>query len=130
GASKTDNQPWIASFEARQLLNIQSFQSGAPWQTCRVEPLDRTVSTVLVERLEMLKAAFADYGSSNASYLHAFPTATFEGEMIASMDSTTGLTHVLIHHMQIPNSTRVRLLALSDGERVDRLLDLLKSAAD
>ncbi len=125
-ASKSNKEPWVVSFDIRQLLIVTSFHAGEPLDLCHVVPLDRPESNVSSESLEMLKAAFAVYAAANEAYLKAIPNATFEGEMVASMSSPTALTHVLIDHIQIPNATRKELLVISDAERVDRLLDLLK----
>lgn len=125
GASRSNNDPWVFSFHAKRLVNITEVTKAKPRATCSVTSLERPASVVSPEKLAELKAAFAAYAASNVTYRKAVANPDFEADRVASMESPVGLTHVLIHHVQLPLAERLELLRLSDAERVERLLKAL-----
>jgi hypothetical protein len=126
GAGKSGGGPWSMSFHAKRLVRVTSLTPDKFWLTGKVEALDRPHSTVSPDRLDALKLAFADYAKSNEAYRQCIRNPDFEAERVASMNSAPGLTHVLIHHVQMPFSARLELLPLSDAARVERLQTILQ----
>ena len=126
GAGKSGDGPWSMSFHAKRLVTVTSLLPSKLWPMGKVQALDRPESIVSPERMAELKQVFAVYAKSNEDYRQCIPNPDFEAERVASMNSPTGLTHVLIHHVQMPFTTRLELLPLSNAARVERLVVILQ----
>lgn len=126
GGGKSGDEPWTMSFHAKRLVTVTTINNDKPWPGGDVEILQRPESSVSNEELKELKTAFAEYARSSAAYREAIEHPDFECERVLAMSSATGITHVLIHHVQIPLAEKLQLLSLSDADRVERLLSVVR----
>lgn len=128
GASRVGEGPWTVDFQAFQQVCIISAKKGKPLASCQVEIWNPPSSRPRKDAVERLKAAFESYARSNASYRQAVKHPDFEAERVASMNSPTALTNLLIHHIQMPVVNRLELLQLSNTDRIKRLIAIMQSA--
>jgi hypothetical protein len=130
GGEGVGDEVWRIALTGHRLVNITAFERGGKWVKCTVEPLDRPSSDVPPESLIALKRSFAVYAKSNKQYRSEIKFPDFEAESVASMKSSAPIARVLIHHVQMPVATRLKLLQLSDVERVKQLQAILADAVN
>ncbi len=125
GASRRNNGPWKLSFHAKRFVEVFVLEPTKPWMMGTVNELYRPSSTPSEEQLNALKQTFATYAQSNSNYQQNIEYPEFEVERVLAMNSATGITHVLIHHVQMPVAEQLKMLPLSDAERIQRLFSLM-----
>jgi hypothetical protein len=124
----TDADPYPASLRGRRLVRVTALERSGPAHRATVEPLVRPEATVAPSDLAALKEAFAAYAGRDAGYRTAVPHPDYEAERVAATDPPSALTNILLHHVQLPEADRRRLLPLSDADRVRALLSRLPRA--
>jgi hypothetical protein len=128
GAGRSGDQPWALSFDIERLVLINAIEPTKPLPKAKVEKLDRSTSALDRDWRDELKSAFAAYAANNRAYRKNIDNPDFEADRVASMTSTVSLTNVLVHHVQMPLASRIELLQLSDAERAQRLLTIMRPA--
>jgi hypothetical protein len=125
GGGRSNNGPWQLSFHVRQLVSVVSLAEDKPLPKASVKSLDRAAAEPSAEALAELKRAFAAHATQSAAYRKQIKHPQFEADRVAAMTSPEGITHVLIHHVDMTRAERHELLLLPNAERVGRLSKLL-----
>jgi len=122
-----DTDPYPFYLRGRRLVRVTALARSGPALIATVEPLSRPESTVSPSDMAALKAAFAAYAKRDAAYRAAVPHPDYEAERVAATTSPSALSNVLLHHVQMQEDRRRRLLPLSDADRARELLAFLRS---
>jgi hypothetical protein len=125
-ADTTD--PYPGALRGRRLVKVTALERSGPPLVATVEELIRPGRKVSPRDLEVVKEAFAAYAKRDGAYRAAVSHPDYEAERVAATDSPSALTNILLHHVQLPEHERRRLLPLSDAHRLRGLLDFLERA--
>ena len=128
GASRRGDEPWTISFHAKQIVTVTELLDQKPWRKAKVMAFAQPKSQVSEGILEKLKGAFTEYAKRSTAYRDNIEYPDFEVERAQSMTSPTGLTHLLIHHLQIPMSDKLDLLRQADESRVQEMLKIMSTS--
>lgn len=125
-----DTDPYPAVLWGRRLVRVTALERSGPALRATVETLARPEGTIEPSDLAALKAAFAAYAKADPAYRAAVPHPDYEAERVAATDAPSALANILLHHVQLPEARRKRLLPLSDADRGRDLLRFLTTAAE